>query len=127
METVLFLLIFFIALEVFESNWQKSNTFYGVIRNNYQVYKKSIFLFFILNPTFFYAIYLSFSLNNYSFLMNSIIILKFLDISFRLHIINKMNSNQDISSLIPIDINMTNFFRYLNVLIYPSVFFLSLI
>ncbi len=119
-------LIFFVALEIFESNWQKSDKFLGVIKNNYLIYKRSVFLFILLNPTFFYALYLAISMNNYSFLMNMIIILKFVDISFRLHLCKKIDNDEDISNLIPYDMEYNIFLRYINVLIYPIAFYFSL-
>jgi len=125
LNTILFLIIVFIALEIFESNWQKADTFYGVIKNNYQIYSKSILLFFLLNPTFIFSIYLAVSLNHFSFLMNLIIILKFVDISFRLNLSKKIDNNEDISSIVPMDINYNVVLRYINVLIYPTLFFLS--
>jgi len=122
MTNGLFLVIVFVALELFESNWQKSDSFYGVIKNNYKVYSKSIFLFILLNPTFFYSIYLALTLNNFGFLMSSIVILKFMDISFRVHLMKKIDYDEDISSLVPIDISMRGILRYINVLIYPITF-----
>ena len=127
MNTIYFLIIIFIALEIFESNWQKADKFYGVIKNNYIVYKKSIFLFILLNPTFIFSIYLAISLNHYSFLMNMIIVLKFVDISFRLNLCKKIDNDEDISSLIPVNIEYNLVYRYINVLIYPGTFFLSLL
>jgi hypothetical protein len=46
MEIVHFFFIF-VAIELFESNWQKSSTLYGMLENNFLVYKKNIFLYFI--------------------------------------------------------------------------------
>ena len=120
-------LLFFAALEVFESNWQKSDTFAGVVKNNYLIYKKSVFIFILLNPTFFYALYLSISMNNYSFLMNLIIVLKFVDISFRLHLSRKIDNDEDVSGLIPEDMKYNFFLRYINVVIYPVTFYFSLL
>jgi hypothetical protein len=127
MSDIYYLILIFVALEVFEANWQKSNSLYGLLKNNYTVYKKSILLFFLLNPTFYYSIYLAISLNNFTILMGSIIIVKFADISFRLHILNKIDKDEDISSIIPMDIPMNNLLRYMNVIIYPTVFVLALI
>jgi len=120
-------LLFFAALEIFESNWQKSDTFAGVVKNNYLIYKKSVFLFILLNPTFFYALYLAISMNNYSFLMNLIIVLKFVDISFRLHLSRKIDNDEDVSGLIPEDMQYNFFLRYTNVVIYPVTFYFSLL
>jgi len=126
-STVYFLIIIFIALELFESNWQKADKFYGVIENNYKAYKKSIFFFFLLNPTFIFSIYLAISLNHYTFLMNLIIIMKFVDISFRLNLCKKIDNNEDLSSIIPYNLEYNVVYRYINVLIYPMTFFLSLL
>ena len=122
METILLLTFIFISLEIFESNWQKSDTFYGMIKKNYQIYSKSLFLYFTFNPTFFYTIFLAFTFSNFSFFMSSIFILKFADISFKLHLLNKIDQDEDITALIPIDINISNIIRYMNVLIYPFTF-----
>jgi len=126
LTSLLTLLLFFIALELFESNWQKSDSFYGVIKNNYQIYDKNIFLFILLNPTFFFSIYLAMKFGNFTFLMSSIIVLKFMDISFRLFLLKKIQNDDDINYLVPLDIKYTFFIRYFNVILYPSTFLLSL-
>lgn len=125
MENILYFFFIFIALELFETNWQKSETFYGVIKNNYLVYKKGIFVFFLLNPTFIYSIFLTYYLGNYTLLMSLIIGLKFADISFRLHIANKIDQEEDISDILP-DMPMNVMLRYINVFIYPTSFIMSL-
>lgn len=127
MNDIIFLTIVFVALELFESNWQKSNSFYGVLKNNYLIYKKSLFLYFFMNPTFIYSIYLSYSLHNFTFIMMLIIGLKFTDISFRLHLMNKIDRDEDITQIIPIDMPMNITLRYMNTLIYPLTFLLSFI
>jgi hypothetical protein len=127
LTTIFILIIFFISLEIFESNWQKADTFYGVIKNNYKVYEKNIFLYFILNPTFFFSIYLAMKFNNFGFLMSSIIVLKFTDICFRLFLMKKIEDDEDITQLVPIDINYSLTIRYFNVILYPITFFLSLL
>ena len=83
---------------------------------------EKLFEFFVFLPNS-----LAISLNNYGFLMNMIIILKFVDISFRLNLCKKIDNNEDISTLIPIDIEYNLVYRYINVLIYPGTFFLSLL
>lgn len=127
MTTLLTLFIFFISLEIFESNWQKADTFYGVVKNNYQAYDKNIFLFFLLNPTFYFSIYLAMKFSNFGFLMSSIIVLKFMDISFRLYLMQKIKNDEDIFNLVPIDIKYTNTLRYFNVVLYPATFVLALL
>ncbi|AXX84324.1 hypothetical protein CRU86_03070 [Aliarcobacter skirrowii] len=123
--TIFYLFIFFIAIELFETNWQKAPTLYGILENNFKVYQKNIFLYFILHPSFFYSIYLAITLNNFGFWMSFIVILKFVDISFKLSIMKKLSKNYELSSIIPFDANITMIFRYLNLFIYPSSFLLA--
>lgn len=126
-DTFIILLSIFIAMEAFESNWQKADTFYGVIKNNYKIYDKGIIYYFLLNPTFIYSLFLAFLLNNFSFWMSSIIVLKFADISFRLHLMQKISKDESIQSIVPMDMDMNVYLRYINVLIYPLSFIFSVI
>jgi len=116
------LLFIFIAVELFESNWQKSDSLFGLISNNFAIYQKNIFLYFTLHLSFFYTIYLSLSLNNFGFWMSSILVLKFLDIAFKLSMMKKLSNGSTINEVMPINVKMTPFFRYMNVLIYPLSF-----
>ena len=120
--TILSLFLIFIALVFFESTWQKSDTLYGLIYNNFSIFNKNIILYFLLHTTFFYTIFLSFYLNNFTFWMSSILVIKFLDISFKLTLMQKLSSGKEINELIPMNINMNLVFRYMNVLIYPLTF-----
>lgn len=115
------LFFIFIAVELFESNWQKSDDLYGLLLNNYAVYKKGILLFLFLNFSFIYSIFLTIYLQNNSFLMLSIVGLKFLDISFKLNLMTKISENIPLNEMMP-NIKMNLFFRYMNALIYPITF-----
>ena len=116
------LLLVFIAVELFESNWQKHDNLYGLIYNNYQIYKKNIFLYFILHASFFYTLAVTIYLNNFNFWMGSIIVIKFLDMAFKINMMQKLSSGLEIHEVMPINIKITTFFRYFNVLIYPASF-----
>jgi len=123
---ILTLFFLFIAFELFESNWQKADTLHAVILNNFKLYSKSIFLFFICHMSFYYSIYLSITLNNFGFWMSSIIIIKFLDIAFKLSMMKKLSQGIDIMEIMPINIKMTLVFRYFNVIIYPLTFLFAM-
>ena len=120
--TILFLFLIFVALEFFESTWQKSDTLYGLIYNNFSIFNKNIILYFLLHTTFFFTILVSFYLNNFNFWMSSILVIKFLDISFKLTLMQKLSSGKELNEIIPMNINMNLVFRYMNVLIYPLTF-----
>ena len=121
MEIVSLFLIF-VALEFFESKWQKSDTLYGLLNNNFQIFQKNIFLYFLLHVTFFYTILVSFYLNNFSFWMSSILIIKFLDISFKLSLMKKLSNGTNIEEIIPFNMTMIPILRYMGVIIYPLSF-----
>ena len=119
---LLSLLLIFIAVEIFESNWQKADSMYGLISNNFKIYEKNIFLYFTLHLSFFYTIFVSLYLNNLSFWMSSILVIKFLDIAFKLNMMKKISNGSSIDEVMPINVKMTPIFRYMNVLIYPISF-----
>ncbi len=120
-EIIIFLTVF-IGLELFETNWQKATSFYELIKNNFNIYDASIWLYFSLNPTFIYALFLAIYLNNFTFWMSFIIVLKFADISFRLYLMQKISNDESITSVIPVDMPMTLPMRYFNVFLYPVAF-----
>jgi hypothetical protein len=119
---ILSLFLIFVALELFESKWQKSDTLYGLLNNNFQIFQKNIFLYFLLHLTFFYTIFVSFYLNNFSFWMSSILIIKFLDISFKLSLMKKLSNGTNIEEIIPFNMTMIPILRYMGVIIYPLSF-----
>ena len=119
---ILSLFLIFVALELFESKWQKSDTLYGLLNNNFQIFQKNIFLYFLLHVTFFYTIFVSFYLNNFSFWMSSILIIKFLDISFKLSLMKKLSNGTNIEEIIPFNMTMVPILRYMGVIIYPLSF-----
>ena len=119
---ILSLFLIFVALELFESKWQKSDTLYGLLNNNFQIFQKNIFLYFLLHLTFFYTIFVSFYLNNFSFWMSSILIIKFLDISFKLSLMKKLSNGTNIEEIIPFNMTLVPILRYMGVIIYPLSF-----
>ena len=120
------LLLIFIFLEFFESTWQKSDTLFGLVINNFNIFRKNIFFYFTLHATFFYTIFLSFYFNNFGFWMSSIFIIKFADIAFKLSIMKKLSADIPIENIIPMNIKMTPLFRYFNVIIYPLTFLFAI-
>ncbi|AXH10552.1 hypothetical protein CP960_08265 [Malaciobacter halophilus] len=118
---ILTLFFLFIAIELFESNWQKSDTIYGLLANNLIVFNKSILLYFLLNLSFIYSIFLTIYLNNYGFLMLSIVGIKFFDIAFKLSIFQKINNGVLLEEIMP-NIKISLVLRYFNAVAYPVTF-----
>lgn len=126
MDNLIFLFFLFVALELFEANWQKSDSLYGVIYNNFLVYQKSLFTFFILNPTFFYALFLIIYLKMDSFLMYTILIVKFADVAFKISMMKKLSEGKKLEDVMPVNVKMGFLYRYMNVVIYPLTFLFAL-
>lgn len=122
MDNIIFLFFLFVALELFEANWQKSDSLYGVIYNNYLIYQKSLFTFFILNPTFFYVLFLTIYLNIDSLLMYAMLIIKFADVAFKITMMKKLSEGQKMEEVMPMNVKMSFWYRYMNVGIYPVTF-----
>lgn len=118
---IISLFFIFIAVELFESNWQKSTTLYGLLANNYKIFTSNILVYFLLNLSFIYSIFLVIYLKNNSFWLLSIVVIKFFDISFKLNLMTKMKNQIPLEEILP-NIKMTPLFRYMNVLIYPLTF-----
>ncbi|MFA9374751.1 MAG: hypothetical protein ACERKK_11415 [Poseidonibacter sp.] len=122
---IISLFLLFIVIEYFESKWQKADNIHNLLLNNYSIYKQNIFLYFLLNSSFIYSIFLTIYLNNYTFLMISIVAVKFFDILFKISIMQKISKNIDLNEIIP-NIPMGFAFRYLNLFIYPLSFLASI-
>ncbi len=121
MNIILILFFIFIVIELFESNWQKAETLYGLLSNNLMVFNKSIFIYLLLNTGFIYSIFLTVYLHNYNFLMLSIVGIKFFDIAFKLSLMQKLNQGTYFEEIIP-NIKITPMLRYFNVVAYPMTF-----
>ncbi len=119
--------VFLLALfEFYESSWQSGATLHEVIENLYAKYQKGIFYFLLCHPSFIYVLYLGvkYDLSNFWYL--SILFFKFLNISFELVIIQKLQERKLYEILpIPLDMRIERWMSYLNVLIYPTLLFLS--
>ncbi len=124
MENLIFFVAIFVALELFESNWQKSDTFFGVLLNNYKIYKTGLGYYFSLNPTFVYSIFLIFYFSNFSLTMLSIAAMKFFDISTKLYLMQKIDEfgENSLMQIFQRNINMGPILRYFNAVVYPLLF-----
>ncbi|MCK9161204.1 MAG: hypothetical protein RBQ81_04130 [Arcobacteraceae bacterium] len=125
METILILFFVFIAFELYETVWQKSQSFLELLEKNYYFYKKGIFTYLSMNPSFFYVIFLIFALGFDDFWMYSILVIKFIDIVFKIFLMQKIEKNENIDMLLNEDLKLNVVLRYLNTIIYPTIFLIS--
>jgi hypothetical protein len=98
-----------------------------MLANIYARYQHGIFYFLFSHPSFYYLLYLGlkYDLTNFWFL--SILFFKFMDISYKLVLVKKMEEHALAEVLpIPLDMKISSWMSYLNVALYPLLFFLAL-
>jgi len=90
MNTILLLVAVMIVLELLEAWWQKADTLMGVLANSYHYYQKSVFLFFLMHPTFYYTLFVILLAQVFNGWMVTILLLKSVDIFFKLAMIKSI-------------------------------------
>lgn len=80
--------ILFIIAELFELMWQKSSTLLGILEKIYSFYKKSPYLLYLMHPSYILSLYLFF-ISGFNLWIVAIIVIKSLDIIFKVLLIHK--------------------------------------
>jgi len=76
-------------LEIFEASWQRAETVEGILYKSYLHYQKSIFLLFLMHPTFYFILFVSLLTSTLNFGIIAILTLKSIDLIFKVDIIKK--------------------------------------
>ena len=95
-ELILNYVIIFLILEFYEVQWQKAKTMAGMLSRMYEHYKKNIFLFFVMHPTFYFTIYLMLVTDYNSFAI-FFFCLKLLDIVMKILLIKQVFIDKELS------------------------------
>jgi hypothetical protein len=83
-------------LELLEANFQKASTVGMMIDRLYEYYKKSVFLFFIAHPSFYFVIFVSLYTKILDFYMIAILVIKVFDIFFKIEMIKQRHVTKEI-------------------------------
>jgi len=89
METVIKIIMLLILLELLELYFQKADTLSEMIERLYGYYRKSVFLLFIVHPTFYYVLGVLLYFDAFNFYGITIIVLKTFDILFKIEMIKQ--------------------------------------
>jgi len=125
MEYVLLLMI----AELFEVYVQRSNSLFGVLQKLYAYYKKSIFLFFLIQPGFYVILYVVLATGILNIGMIFLLALKVFDMFYKIELIKKVFIEQKV----PIEVaqilegKIPSWFFLIGVLMYPPLLFYALI
>lgn len=123
LETCVIMLFF---LELFELYWQRGNTFRQYLISLFYFYKKSVILFISLHPSFYFVIFSMMLFNNTSFLATSIIIVKMLDIGFKLTLLDRLSNEKPLGFFAPLanaDYPLPFGLKLIPALLYPLFFY----
>ncbi|MCW8894996.1 MAG: hypothetical protein OQK48_01715 [Sulfurimonas sp.] len=127
-DLVLNYILLFVFLEFYEVTWQKAPSIMGMIIRMHKYYSKSIFLFLVMQPTFYFSIGF-FILSNYNFYAGILLFIKTADVVTKILLIEqvftKRKLSQDLSLVLLAPMN--SFLPYLGLLFYPPLIVLALI
>jgi len=88
-STIFTYIIVYIVLEFYEVQWQKAETIMGMLARMYAQYHKSIFLFLIMHPTFYFAVWFVFE-THYNPYAVTLLLFKSADIITKIILIKKV-------------------------------------
>jgi len=121
-------IVIMIVLELFEAHLQKAETLGAVIDKLYLYYKQSVFLFFIIHPTFYFVLFISLYLNVLNFYIITILLIKIFDIFFKIELIKQryiyQNMEKELESMLTL--KMAPWMGFLGVLIYVPLLFMAI-
>lgn len=83
------IVLLMLIIELIETHLHKAETLGLMIDRLYGYYKKSVFLFFLVHPSLYFTIFVSLYLNILNFYMIAILLLKGLDIFFKIEMMRQ--------------------------------------
>ncbi|KYJ86308.1 hypothetical protein [Sulfurovum riftiae] len=129
MDNALLLTSMLVFLELFEALMQRSGTLYGVMEKLYGWYSKSIFLFFLMHPAFYFILFVVVATNTLNIYMIAILTLKIFDLFYKLELIKKIFIKQDVPQdlVAMLEWQIPSWFFLMGVLLYPPLLYYGLI
>ena len=98
MENALLFTLILLLAELFEAKIQRSDTLFGVIQKLYTYYKKSIFLFFLIQPGFYVILFIVLYTGVLNVSMIFILAIKVFDMFYKIELIKKIFIEREVSA-----------------------------
>ena len=126
-ETILNYLLLFIFLEFYEVSWQKAKSMMGMLARMHFQYSKSIFLFLIMHPTFYFSIGFA-MLTDYNSSALLLLFLKTIDVATKIVLIEQVFIKKELSKELTLSLltPLPNMMPYIGIVLYPPLIFLAL-
>ncbi len=126
-EVILNYILLFIILEIYEISWQKAPSLMGMIIRMHKYYSKNIFLFLVMQPTFYFSVWFA-MITDYSSSALLLLFIKTFDIATKILLIEqvfiKKSLSHEMSLILLAPIN--SFLPYIGLLIYPILIALAI-
>ena len=124
-DTLLNYLVLYIALEIYEVQWQKSNTMIGMLTHMYEQYRKNIFVFLLMHPTFYFSIMFA-MISNYNKYALVLVGIKTIDIVTKMTLIRKVFIEKDLSLEMTLTLlsPLNKFMPYVGLFVYTPLIYL---
>ncbi|WP_281950377.1 hypothetical protein [Nitrosophilus kaiyonis] len=118
-------LIILIIFEIYEASWQKADTFFKIVENIFDKFKKGQIYFYLSHPSLWFILFIAIKYNIFNFWMVFMILLKISDIAFKLWIIESLIKGKKIEEIIglPADIKISPYMIYINTFVYTFLFY----
>jgi hypothetical protein len=119
------LLFIYILLELYEISWQKDDSMMKMLLRMDKYFKKSVLLFLIMHPTFYFAIYLS-MITDLSTVSLILIFLKTADIATKILLLEQVFVKRSLSQEMALMLltPLHPLLPYINLLIYPPLVYM---
>jgi hypothetical protein len=129
MEILLQVIFIMVLFEVLEIYLHKADTLSNLVDKLYTYYNQSIFIFFLVHPTFYYVLGVLLYFDAFNFYGVSILVLKTFDILFKIelikqkHYLNRMESELEKM----MDMKLTFSMRFLALLVHVPLLYIAII
>jgi hypothetical protein len=126
-ELVLNFILLFLLLEIYEVQWQKAETLLGMLARMYAYYHRSVFLFLIAHPTFYFAIGFM-TLSDYNIYAVTLFLIKAVDIAVKIVLLKEVFLKKELSPELTLALltPINKFIPYMGLFAYPSLIYLAL-
>ena len=128
MENALLFTLILLLAELFEAYLQRSETLLGVLEKLYVYYEKSIFLFFLIQPGFYFILFVVLFTGVLNVSMIFLLAIKVFDIFYKIELIKKVFIQREVSPEMAemLEWKMPSLFFLLGAGMYPPLLFYAL-
>ena len=119
-------IVLFALLEIYEVQWQKAQTLMGMLARMHQHYRKNIFLFLLMQPTFYFGVGFA-MLTNYNTYALILLFLKTADIVTKMLLIQRVFIKRELSQELTLMLlaPLKEYYLYIGIIVYSGLIYLS--